>query len=153
MYSENGVLVDFAEIRRLIGKADVFVVGFAHFPERLMVDARSDEREMPLVQIVEPVGSPQERVRRLMRRRPTLGTPKSFSFFAWPHSPRFLVESGMWDAIQRRVAVEGEPEAGVQCELAMKQLENLDTAAMLAVLKGENCVTLWPPQADDEDEA
>ena len=150
MYSENGVLVDFAEIRKLIDEADVFVVGFGNFPERLLVDARGDERETPLVQVVEPVGSAQERVRRLVRRRPSLGKPKSFSFFAWPHSPRFLVQSAIWDAIQKRVAVDQEPEVRVQCELAIKQLENLDMAAMLAVLKGENCVTLWPLEPDED---
>ena len=35
MFSENGVLVDFEEISKLLVKADVFVVGFATLVVRL----------------------------------------------------------------------------------------------------------------------
>ena len=49
MYSENGVLVDFDEISKLLSTADVFTVGFATFPERLIVDTRTNERETPMI--------------------------------------------------------------------------------------------------------
>jgi hypothetical protein len=149
MYSENGVMVDFDEVRELIAEADVFAVGFANFAERLLVDTRSDANETPLVQVVEPADSPRQRLRWLSRRRPTLGTPQSFSFFAWPHSPGFMVESGVWERICRRAGAEHEPEVAVQCELALKQLQNLDREAALSALRGERCVTLWPQETSD----
>jgi hypothetical protein len=151
MYSENGVLVDFEEMTKLIETADVFTVGFASFPERLIVDARSNDIETPMVQVVEPARSARDRLYWLARRRPSLGAPESFSFVAWPHSAGFMVQSGMWDRLRRRVD-SGDPQVEVQCELALKQLLNLDREATLAVLRGDNCLTLWPRQPDQEEE-
>jgi hypothetical protein len=151
MYSENGVLVDFGEIGKLVGEADVFVVGFANFPERLLVDSRSNSKEMPLVQVVEPSTGARARLNWLKRRRPSLGQPEQFSFFAWPHSPSFMRESGVWERIERRVDAGGEPEVQVQCDLALKLLENLDSEAAMAILKGERCITLWPREENAKD--
>jgi hypothetical protein len=151
MYSENGVLVDFDEITKLLNTADVFTVGFATFPERLIVDTRANERETQMIQVVEPARSARDRMVWLSRRRPSLGVPESFSFFAWPHSPNFMVQSGIWDRIRRAVGAEDSNEVAVQCDLAIKQLHNLDREATYQLLKGEHCLTLWPPQ-DDEDE-
>ena len=151
MYSENGVLVDFDEITRLVTTADVFTVAFSNFPERLIVDTRSNDIEAPLVQVVEPARSARDRMNWLNRRRPSLGTPETFSFFAWPHSPGFMVQSGVWDRIRNRVE-EGESQVSVQCDLAITALLNLDRDATFAVLRGEHCLTLWPRQPEDDDD-
>ena len=111
--------------------ADVFTVGFATFPERLIVDTRSNERETPMIQVVEPARSARDRMVWLSRRRPSLGAPEAFSFFAWPHSPNFMLQSGIWDRIRRRVDADIDSEVGVQCDLAIKQLLNLDREATL----------------------
>jgi hypothetical protein len=144
MHGDNGVLVDFVEISRLIASADIFVLAFPHTPECLLVDARANEKEGPLVQVVEPAGSPPERLVWLQRRRPSLGAPQSLSFFAWPHSPSFLVESAVWDRILHRVGADINPVIRVQCDLALKQIQNLDESASQALLRGEQCFTLWP---------
>lgn len=146
MYGDNGVLVNLEEIGRLIASADIFVLAFPHIPERLLVDARTNEEEAPLVQVVEPAGSGPERLIWLRRRRPSLGTPQSFSFFAWPHSPSFLVKSAVWDQIRHRVGAEIDPMVRTQCDLALKQLQNLDVSASQALIRGEQCFTLWPRQ-------
>jgi hypothetical protein len=152
MYSENGVLVDFDEISKLLETADVFTVGFATFPERLVVDTRANERETPMIQVVEPARSARDRMVWLSRRRPSLGVPEAFSFFAWPHSPAFMQQSGVWDRIRGAVGAEDDNEVAVQCDLAMKQLHNLDREATFALLKGEHCLTLWPQEEGEEDE-
>jgi len=146
MYGDDGVMVDFEVIEKVIAASDVFVLGFAHFAERLLVDARSNEKEAPLVQLVEPAGSPPERLAWLRRRRPSLGLAQSVSFFAWPHSPSFLVESKVWDQIQHRVCADIDPEVRTQCDLALKQIQNLEVSASQALLRGEQCFTLWPRQ-------
>jgi hypothetical protein len=151
MYSENGVLVDFEEISKLVETADVFTVGFATFPERLIVDARCNEMETPMVQVVEPARSARDRLNWLNRRRPSLGAPEAFSFFAWPHSPGFMVQSGVWDRIRNRVE-KGDVQVGVQCDLAIKQLLNLDHEATLSVLRGEHTLTLWPRETSEDDD-
>jgi hypothetical protein len=45
MHGDNGVLVDFVAISRLIASADIFVLAFPHTPECLLVDARANEKE------------------------------------------------------------------------------------------------------------
>jgi hypothetical protein len=150
MYSENGVLVDLGGIDKLIAEADVVVVGFANFPERLLVDSRSNHKEVPLVQVVEPSTGARARLAWLMRRRPSLGQPEAFSFFAWPHSPRFLKDSGVWGHVERRVGASQNSEVAVQCDLALKALDNLDTQAAMALLKGEGCITLWPREEEED---
>src|SRR5687768_5304739 len=143
MYSENGVQVDFAETTKVIETADVFVVGFPNIPERLIVDTRWSDVEAPLVQVVEPSTGARQRLACLKRRRPTLGEPESFIFFPWPHSAGFMVETGVWEQIVKRVVGDYDPAVKTQCETAMRQLQNLEKAAMQAVLRGENCITLW----------
>lgn len=151
MFSENGVLVDFEEISKLVEAADVFTVGFATFPERLIVDARGNDVETPMVQVVEPARSARDRLNWLNRRRPSLGAPEAFSFFAWPHSPNFLMQSGVWDRIRNRVE-QGDPQVSVQCDLAIKQLLNLDREATMSILRGDHCLTLWPRDKDEDDD-
>ena len=144
MYSENGVLVDLDDVAKLVSQADVFTVGFANFPERLIVDTRANMKEAPLVQVVEPASGPRERLSWLQRRRPSLGAPRAFSFMAWPHSPAFMQETGVWDRIRRQVNADADLSIDAQCDQAIRQLQNLDFEAMLAVLRGERCLTLWP---------
>jgi hypothetical protein len=144
MYSENGVLVDFDEIKKLVDSADVFTVGFSTFSERLVVDSRSNEREAPMVQVVEPARGARERLIWLNRRRPSLGTPQSFSFFAWPHSPTFMVQSGVWESIRDRVEAFEGTAVGLQCDTAMRELISLERQAVVAVLRGDHCLQLWP---------
>lgn len=148
MYSENGVQVDFAETTKVIETADVFVVGFTNILERLIVDTRWNDVETPLVQVVEPSTGARQRLAWLKRRRPTLGEPESFIFFPWPHSAGFMVETGVWDQIVKRVVGDYDPAVKTQCETAIRQLQNLELAAMQAVLRGENCITLWPREDD-----
>jgi hypothetical protein len=148
MYSENGVLVDFAEVTRVIETAEVFVVGFSNIPQRLIVDTRSNASETPLVQVVEPSSGARQRIAWLKRRRPTLGEPESFMFFPWPHSAGFMQETGIWDQIVRRVVGDYDPPVRVQCELAIAKLQQLEHDAMQAVLRGDNCLTLWPRDED-----
>ena len=144
MYGEDGVMVDLGNIGKIIAASDVMVLGFAHFAECLLVDARSDEAEVPLIQVVDAVGSAPERHRWLKRRKPSLGRPQAFSFFGWPHSPGFLVQSGVWQQIRDRVCADSAPEAGAACDLALRQIQNLHISATQALLKGEHCLNLWP---------
>ena len=150
MYSENGMLVDLDDVAKLMSEADVFTIGFASFPERLIVDTRSDMKESPMVQVVEPAGSPRDRVAWLQRRRPSLGAPRAFSFMAWPHSPGFMRDTGVWDRIRKQVNAENDLNLDSQCEQAIRQLQNLDMEAALAVLRGERCLTLWPREGETQ---
>ena len=149
MYSENGVMVDLDDVTKLVREADVFTVGFANFPERLIVDTRSDMKETPMVQVVEPASGPRDRLAWLQRRRPSLGAPRAFTFMAWPHSPSFMRDTGIWDRIREQVNADTDLNIDSQCEQAIRQLQNLDLQATLAVLRGDRCLTLWPREDDN----
>ena len=120
MYSENGVMVDLDDVAKLVSEADVFTVGFANFAERLIVDTRSDMNETPMVQVVEPASGPRDRLAWLQRRRPSLGAPRAFTFMAWPHSPSFMRDTGIWDRIRQQVNADTDLNIDSQCEQAIR---------------------------------
>ncbi|MDE3094700.1 MAG: hypothetical protein KGK07_01700 [Chloroflexota bacterium] len=143
MHTENGLLVDIGEIRHIIKDADVFTIGFRLFPERVVIDTRHDEREMPMVAIVDPVASVQERFFWLGQHRPSLGMPKQFMFFFWPHSIGYLEESGVWALVRERVLAshfDGAPET---CDAALRDLLERERAATLDAITGARHQTLW----------
>jgi hypothetical protein len=143
MYAENGLLVDLAEIERIVANADVFAAAFRLFPERLLIDTRHDDREMPMVAIVDPVASVQERFFWLGQHRPSLGMPKNFMFFFWPHSIRFLEESGLWARVRDRVVASGFAGARETCDAALADLMQRERAATLEAIVGGRYQTLW----------
>ncbi len=143
MYTENGLLVDVQEIQDIVGSADVFAGSFRLFPERLLIDTRHDGSEIPMVAIVDPVSSVQERFFWLGQHRPSLGLPQSFKFFYWPHSIGYLAESGIWAKIVERVVGSGFSGAGETCAEALLDLMARERAATIDAIHGQRYQTLW----------
>ena len=138
MYSENGLLVDLAEVEKVVDLCDVFTIIFRTFPERLLVDSRISPKEGPLVAVVEPVATVEERFFWLGQKRPRFGPPQRFIFFVWPHSIAFLEQCGIVEAIHQRC----RPEVR-QVQEAVAQLKQLERQAVQDALQGRNCHTLW----------
>jgi hypothetical protein len=149
MATENGLLVDLDEIRTIVQQADVFTASFRLFPERLLVDTRFDGGDpegqcgLPMMAIVEPVASVQERFFWLGQHRPSLGMPKQFMFFYWPHSIRYLEESGVWAVVRERLASTGAMGVTATCDAAMEDLLEREHAAHVDAIKGEKFHTVW----------
>jgi hypothetical protein len=149
MYTENGLLVDLGEIQRIAQDADVFAAAFRLFPERLLIDTRYNEADpngpcgLPMIAIVDPVATMQERFFWLGQHRPTLGTPKRFMFFLWPHSIRYLEESGVWAAIRDRVVHSGFAGAPETCGAALRDLYRREYHANVDAIRGDKHQTLW----------
>jgi hypothetical protein len=143
MYTEHGLLVDLAEIEETVRTADVFAVSFRLFQERLLIDTRHDGEEIPMVAIVDPVNSVQERFFWLGQHRPSLGMPEHFMFFYWPHSIGFLRESGVWPKIVERVVGSGFSGAGETCDAALRDLMERERTATLEAIQGQRYETLW----------
>ena len=154
MFTENGLLVDIAEVQEIVAKADVFTVAFRLFPERLLIDTRHDAADpegpsgMPMVAIVDPVATVQERYFWLGQHRPSLGMPESFEFFFWPHSIRYLEETGVWAAIRNRIESSGFPGAYETCDAALRDLHARERGAHLDAISGERYHTLWSVGGD-----
>lgn len=143
MYTENGLIADLDEVRKVIAAADVFGVGFRLFGERLFVDTRSNHVDGPFIAVVEPLGSVQERISWLGRQRPRLGMPQRFAFFFWPHSVRFFEETGAWDAVRGRVLLSGDPAIARDAERVIADLRRLEREAFRAAITGDQHRTLW----------
>lgn len=152
MYTEHGIVVDIAEIETIVNEADVFAVGFRLFPERLLIDTRHDDNDadgacgLPMVAIVDPVETLQERFFWLGQHRPALGMPGNFLFFHWPHSVRFLDESGVWSRVRDRLVRSGFNGAGETCDDALRDLLQREHRATVDAIRGVSFRTLWSAQ-------
>jgi hypothetical protein len=149
MYTENGLLVDLAEIEHIVSEADVFAMAFRLFPERVLVDTRFDSSDpdgpcgLPMMAIVDPVQTVQERFFWLGQQRPSLGMPRNFMFFFWPHSIRYLEESGVWDRVRSRVLQAGFDGAAETCDAALRDLYQREYRATCEAIRGATYQTLW----------
>jgi len=144
VYTENGLLVDLAEVEKVVDLCDVFTTMFRTFPDRLLVDSRTSPQEGPLVALVEPVATVEERYHWLGRKRPRFGPPDHFMFFLWPHSIAFLEDCGVATRIRRRCEGSGGPDAVAMFDRVLAGLLEKEWQATRAAITGENCRTLWP---------
>ena len=148
LFTENGVMIDLEEVRKVIENADVFTIGFRTFPQRLIVDTRVQGSEGPMLEVVEPVGTVEERFFWLGQRRPQFGVPERFTFFIWPHSLSYLEESGLMDRVRQRIYPLDEGESGRQVAQAMYRLTMLERKATRDAVTGKNYHTLWERAAE-----
>lgn len=144
LFTENGLMIDLEEVRKVVETCDVFTMGFRLFPERLIIDTRSDTEAGPMIEVVEPVATVEERFFWLGQRRPTFGVPQQFTFFVWPHSIGYLDESGLMDRIRQRICPAGSSSASEeQLGKAMHRLIALERQATADAILGRNYHTLW----------
>lgn len=133
---------DLGDVFRAIDEADVLVVGFGWLSERLLIDARRSETVGPYVRVVEPVRTPQERIRQLRELRSGFNDPESFVFFPWSGRVESLVSAGLFGRILQRCA--GDESAIADCNRALDQLLALDRKDLRqAILGGEKYHTLY----------
>ena len=143
MQNENGLEIDFDAIREVLEKVDVLTIGFTTFPERMLVDARSSQWEGPLVAIVGPVATVQERYQWLGQHRGTFGAPDGFTFFVWPQSVRSLVANDVLGPLRRRLAsVSNGADAAL--EETLRRLLAIEREAVREAIRGgEGWQTVW----------
>ena len=136
-------MVDLEELQRAIDYADVFAMGFRLFPERLMLDTRSNDEQGPMIRVVEPLESVQARFFWLGKERPSFGPPERFVFVPWPHSLRYLQEGGILRGIQERL-VTAHPNMAERYASVFGQLRRLERRGLIEAVQGEEQYrTLW----------
>ena len=146
-----GYGIDLDEVRRVIDSADVLVVRFSVTDRRLLVDARTSDAEGPMIRVVPPVASGQERFKALKMLRPRFRSPERILTFLWPRHARALQESGLWDHLARRLCALGGAETAAQCDEALRDLLAEERAVEVrAITGGEGFKTLWPAGVEDE---
>jgi hypothetical protein len=144
LFTENGVLIDLEEVGKVVDASDVFTIGFRMFPQRVIIDTRDTGEVGPMVQVVEPVDSVEERFHWLGRERPALGVPERFAFFVWPHSLEFFESSGLPQRVRDRLRASERPQVSQMADEVLEELRRLEGEAVQQALSGEGYHTLWP---------
>ena len=132
-----------ARALQAVDAADVLAVGFVLFSERLLVDMRTTDQDPPMIKVVQPLGSVEERIRELRKTRPRFPRPQSFLFFMWPKSIRTLEEQGVWQRIVQRCLTPGHQEVAEECDRALEGLRQLERAEYQEAIGGAKYRTLW----------
>ena len=144
--------IDLDEVRRVIDSADVLVVRFAITDRRLLIDCRTNETDGPLVRVVPPVGSAEERFKALKQMRSRFRSPERILTFQWPRHARALAESGIWEYMARRVVALGWSGSAGQIEEAWQQLLAAEVEVEVAAIQGgEGFKTIWQTGMVDGD--
>ncbi len=146
MFTENGVQIDLEEVGKVVDECDVFTIGFGMFPERVIIDTREGKDVGPLMQVVEPVTSVEERFHWLGRERSAFGIPERFSFFVWPHSLEFLESCGLGRRIRDVLRASESPEVARMIDEALAELRRLERRSVQQALAGEGYHALWPQE-------
>jgi hypothetical protein len=139
--------VDLDEVFKVIDSADVLVVRFDIVQKRLLADFRVKPGVGPMIAVVAPAESVEDRFRAIKRMRPEFPFPERVMSFQWPRSMRVLLASGVWERIVGRMSALGGNEAIDDCGRAMEQLERFEREEVSrAIVGGEQYQTLWERQ-------
>jgi hypothetical protein len=141
---ENDYGADLGEIFQVIDTAEVLVVRFAIMQQRLLVDARSTESEGPLIQLVPPAGSAEERFRHLKKLRPEIPVPERILTFMWPRQVDALQASGVWQRIVDRMTCTGGSGMEERCREVLRELAEAEHEQVVAAIRGgPSFKSLW----------
>ena len=144
--------IDIDEVRRVIDAAEVLVVRLAVTDRRLLIDARTNDDSGPMIKVVPPATSAEERFRSLKIMRPRFRVPERILTFQWPRHARALDESGVWEHIARRLVGQGWPETAGHCDEAYRELiEEERRVERNAITGGEGFQTLWPASVTSDE--
>jgi hypothetical protein len=136
--------IDLDEVRRVIDAAEVLVIRFSVTDRRLLIDTRTDDTEGPLIKVVPPVASGQERFKALKVMRPRFRSPERILTFQWPRHARALVDSGLWAHLARRVCAMGGSDTAGKCDEALHELLHEENEVEARAIRGgDGFKTIW----------
>jgi hypothetical protein len=136
--------LDLDEVARVIDAAEVLVVRFAILDKRLLIDARTNDTDGPLIAVVPRAQSVEDRFKSLKKLRPLFPLPEKIMSFMWPRHIDTMKNSGVWEKIESRmVSLGGEPMME-QCQVAYRELAHQERLEVLSAIKGgEGYQSLW----------
>ena len=135
------------EVKGVIDTAEVLVIRFAILEKRLLMDARHNEKEAPLLQLVSKASSVEERFRSLKQLRPDFTLPDKIMSFTWPRHVETFRVAGLWQRILDRLAASGHAGLEEQAEAVFQELVREETTEILTAIRGgDNYQSLWQRQ-------
>jgi hypothetical protein len=144
---DNDYNVDLDDIIATLTGSDVVVMRFVALGQRLLLDFRASEAEGPLVRVVRPVNSVQERYQELRTLRPRFRDPERIVAVVWPRFARSLRNSPAWLSVLDRLSEAGFASSVREARAAIDELVSLERAATIDAVRGEGFRTLWSASA------
>lgn len=140
---DNDYPVDVDEMLRVIAGAEVLVFRFVLVTQRLLIDPRSNEHDGPLIKLVPPARSAEDRFRSLRQLRPRFPHPDKIIAIHWPKFVDRLVASGVWASMSERLLAPGFPGTQQALDEALVQLRRLERRAIEDAITGTGYETIW----------
>jgi hypothetical protein len=139
--------VDLGEVFEIIGAAEVLIVRFHLIRRRLLVDFRAKPEQPPIIRLVAPAESIEERFRSIKQMRPDFALPEKVMTFHWPRTVSVLAECGAWGRIADRLESIGGERTGDECQGALGELLSAERQEIAAAIRGgDHYQTLWERQ-------
>ena len=136
--------LDMDEATRVIDTADVLVVRFAILDKRLLIDARTDEHDGPVIAVVDKAGSVEERFKSLKKLRPRFPLPEKIMSFMWPRHIETFRRSGLAQRITDRLVSIGGEDMVAHAEKTFDELAGREKREVATAIRGgESYQTLW----------
>lgn len=140
---DNDFNIDLVDIASTIRTNDVITIRFVAVGQRLLLDFRATEIDGPLVKVVEPVKSVEERYKALRKMRPRFGPPERIVAVWWPRFANSLETTGVWVEVMERITETGHVDAVRAANEALQELIRLEREQQRAAVKGDGFRTLW----------
>ena len=140
---DNDFSIDLVDIAQTIRSSEVIAIRFVAVGHRLLLDFRSTEIDGPMVRVVTPVKSIEERYRSLRQLRPRFDSPEKIVAIWWPRFCSSLAPTGVWSEVMERVTESGHTEAVRLAEGALAELLELERRQHQEAIRGEGFRTLW----------
>lgn len=135
--------IDVGEICRAVDSAEIIALYFPLLRKTLLMDARTNPVDGPMIKVVPMASSAEERFRELVRMRPRFPKPESVNIVPWPKYVGSLVTMGVWDRIARRYLDIGSTENVRQCEACLQELYEVEREEIRRAITGDDYETLW----------
>lgn len=136
--------LDLQEVCRVIDTADVIIVRFRLLEPRLLIDARRNEVDGPLIKLVPRAQSVEDRFRSLKQLRPRFPLPDKITSFEWPRHVSLLTSTGIWEHVESRLSAAGGPPAGERVQAVFRDLLAAERREEVAAIRGgDGYQTLW----------
>ena len=140
---DNDFSVDLVDIAATIRSSEVISIRFVAVGQRLLLDFRCTDVDGPMVRVVPPVKSVEERYRTLRQVRPRFALPDKIEAIWWPRFAKSLETTGVWRAVMERVSESGHVDAVRQAEDALAEIVKLEYEHQIAAVRGIGFRTLW----------
>ncbi len=136
--------LDLEEVCKVIDTADVVIVRFKIVDQRVLIDARPDEIDGPMIRLVSRAQSVEDRFRSLKELRPRLPLPDKIMGFEWPKHVAVLADAGIWQRVETRMEASGGAAAKQQVAGVYQQLIAAERREEIAAIRGgDGYQTLW----------